>query len=111
MAFGRWMLPVFRLLAKGKGLRGTAWDLFGYTRERKLERRMIADYEKLLDEIAQRLTPATHATAVALAALPLDIKGYGHIKERNYKAAKAREAALLAELRDPSPRTALKAAE
>jgi indolepyruvate ferredoxin oxidoreductase len=111
MAFGRWMLPAFRLLAKGKRLRGTAWDLFGYTRERKLERRMIADYEKLLDEIAERLTPATHATAVALATLPLDIKGYGHIKERNYKAAKAREAALLAELRDPSPRTALKAAE
>ena len=72
---------------------------------------MIADYEKLLDEIAERLTPATHATAVALATLPLDIKGFGHIKERNYKAAKAREAALLAELRNPSPPTALKAAE
>ena len=55
--------------------------------------------------------PATHATAVALASLPLDVKGFGHIKERNYKAAKAREAALLAELRNPSPPTALKAAE
>ena len=110
MQFGRWMLPVFRLLAKGKRLRGTAWDVFGYTHERKLERQMIADYEKLLDEIAERLTPATHATAVALAGLPLDIKGFGHIKERNYKVAKAREAALLAELRNPSP-TALKAAE
>ena len=57
MKFGRWMLPVFRLLAKGKALRGTAWDVFGYTHERKLERQMIADYEKLLDEIAERLTP------------------------------------------------------
>ena len=103
MKFGRWMLPVFRLLAKGKSLRGTAWDVFGYTHERKLERQMIADYETLLDEIAERLTPANHATAVALATLPLDIKGFGHIKERNYKAAKAREAALLAELRNPSP--------
>jgi len=109
--FGRWMLPLFRLLAKGKGLRGTAWDLFGYTRERKIERQMIADYEKLLDEIADRLTPATHATAVALAGLPLDIRGYGHIKERNYKLVKGREAALLAELRSPSPPAALKAAE
>ena len=110
MKFGRWMLPVFRLLAKGKALRGTALDVFGYTHERKLERQMIADYERLLDELAERLTPATHATAVALAGLPMDIKGFGHIKERNYKSVKAREAALLAELRDPSPK-ALKAAE
>ena len=110
MRFGAWMLPVFRLLAKGKRLRGTALDVFGYSAERKLERQMIADYEKLLDEIAERLTPSSHATAVALASLALDIKGFGHIKERNYKAAKARETALLAELRNPSP-TALKAAE
>src|SRR5436190_2833390 len=110
MRFGAWMLPVFRLLAKGKRLRGTALDVFGYSAERKLERQMIADYEKLMDEIAARLTPASHATAVALAALALDTKGFGHIKERNYKAAKARETALLAELRNPSP-TALKAAE
>jgi indolepyruvate ferredoxin oxidoreductase len=110
MSFGRWMLPVFRLLAKGKRLRGTAWDPFGYTRERRLERQMIADYEALLDEMAMRLSPATHATAVALATLPLEIKGFGHIKERNYKLAKAREATLLAKLRNPSP-TLLKAAE
>jgi indolepyruvate ferredoxin oxidoreductase len=111
MKFGRWMLPVFRLLAKGKGLRGTAWDVFGYTKERKLERQMIADYEALLDEIAERLSPATHKTVVALASLALDIRGFGHIKERNYQAAKAREKALLAELRNPSPPTVLKAAE
>ena len=105
MQFGAWMMPLFRLLAKGKGLRGTAWDVFGYTAERKLERQMIADYEALLDEIGQRLTPATHATAVALASLALDVKGFGHIKLRNYKKAKKREAALLAELRNPSPPT------
>jgi indolepyruvate ferredoxin oxidoreductase len=111
MKFGRWMLPVFRLLAKGKRLRGTAWDLFGYTRERRLERRMIADCEALLDELTERLSPATHATAVALASLPLEIRGFGHIKQRNYDLAKGREAALLAELRNPSPPTLLKAAE
>jgi indolepyruvate ferredoxin oxidoreductase len=109
--FGAWMLPVFRLLAKGKGLRGTAFDIFGYSAERKLERKMIADYEALLDEIAERLSPATHRSAVALAGLALDIKGFGHIKERNYKAAKVKETRLLAELRNPSPPTALKAAE
>jgi indolepyruvate ferredoxin oxidoreductase len=110
MTFGAWMLPVFRLLAKCRRLRGTAWDLFGYTKERRLERQTITDYEKLLDEIAERLSPATHHTAVALASLPLEIRGFGHIKERNYKLAKARETALLAELRTPSP-TLLKAAE
>jgi indolepyruvate ferredoxin oxidoreductase len=111
MQFGAWMMPLFRLLAKGKGLRGTAWDVFGYTAERKLERQMIADYERLLDEIGERLNPATHATAVALASLALDVKGFGHIKLRNYKKAKEREATLLAELRNPSPPTLLKAAE
>jgi indolepyruvate ferredoxin oxidoreductase len=111
MKFGSWMLPVFRLLAKGKGLRGTAFDVFGYTAERKAERQMIADYEKLLDEISERLTTGNHTTAVALATLPLDIKGFGHIKERNHKAMKAREVALLAELRNPSPKPALRAAE
>ena len=110
MQFGRWLLPVFRALSKGRRLRGTAWDVFGYTQERQLERQMIADYELLLDEIVRRLSPQTHATAVALARLPLDIKGFGHIKLRNYKAAKAREAALLAKLRNPAP-PALKAAE
>jgi indolepyruvate ferredoxin oxidoreductase len=111
MTFGPWMLPVLRLLAKGKAVRGTAWDVFGYTKERRLERQMIDDYEQLLDEIAERLSPATHHTGVALAGLPLEIKGFGHVKERNYTAAKAREAMLLADLRSPSPAPVLKAAE
>jgi indolepyruvate ferredoxin oxidoreductase len=110
MRFGGWMRPLLRLLAKGKRLRGTPFDVFGYAAERKLERQMIADYETLLDEIAQRLSFSTHATAVALAALALDIKGFGHIKLRNYSQVKAREARLLSELRNPSP-TVLKAAE
>ncbi len=110
MRFGAWMLPVFRLLAKGKRLRGTALDVFGYSAERKLERQMITDYEKLLDEIVERLSLQTHTTAVALAGLALDIKGFGHIKQRNYSTVKTREATLLADLRNPSP-TALKAAE
>jgi indolepyruvate ferredoxin oxidoreductase len=110
MRFGPWMRPLFRLLAKGKGLRGTAFDIFGYSAERKLERQMIADYEKLVAEVIERLSPATHATAVALVTLPLDIRGFGHVKLKNYKAVKAREAALLRELRSPPPK-ALKAAE
>ena len=100
---GSWIMPVFRLLARGKTLRGTRWDLFGYASERRLERRMIADYERLLDEIESRLSPATHATAVALAALPEDVKGFGHIKDASLAKAKKREAFLLAELRNPAP--------
>ena len=57
MQFGAWMMPLFRLLAKGKRLRGTRWDVFGYTAERKLERQMIADYERA----AGRDRPAAHA--------------------------------------------------
>ena len=111
MRFGAWMLPVFRLLARGKRLRGGAFDIFGYSAERRRERQMIADYERLLDEIAERLSPRhPRARRWRSPSLALDIKGYGHIKERNHKAAKAKEAALLAELRNPSP-TALKAAE
>ncbi|MGE3064886.1 MAG: indolepyruvate ferredoxin oxidoreductase family protein, partial [Hyphomicrobiaceae bacterium] len=111
MRFGAWMRPVFRVLAKGKGLRGTAWDIFGYTAERKLERQMIVDFERVLDEIGERLSPQTHQTAVALAMLPLEIRGFGHVKLRNYRLVKQREAALLAELRNPTPAPVLKAAE
>jgi indolepyruvate ferredoxin oxidoreductase len=64
---------------------------------------MIADYERLLDEILSRLSPATHATAIALARLPEDIKGFGHVKQASYAKAKKREAFLLAELRNPAP--------
>ncbi|MGH6815062.1 MAG: DUF6537 domain-containing protein, partial [Hyphomicrobiaceae bacterium] len=103
MRFGPWMLPVFRLLAKYKRLRGTRWDIFGMTAERRRERQTIADYESLLDEIARRLTPATHAVALALAKLPEDIKGFGHIKEANYAKAKKRESELLVHLTGPRP--------
>ncbi len=108
---GQWMLPVFRQLAKAKRFRGTALDLFGYSAERRLERQMIGDYEKVLDEIGQRLSSSTHATAVALAGLPEEIKGFGHVKHANYATVKKREANLLAMLRDPKSAPALMAAE
>ena len=102
MTFGAWMLPLFGLLAKGKRLRGTTLDVFGLSAERKLERKMIGDYEVLLGEIGQRLTPANHGLAIQLAANALDIKGFGHIKLRNYEQAKVRESKLLAQLRAPT---------
>ena len=98
MEFGSYMMTAFRVLAALKGLRGTWLDIFARNPERKLEVKMIGDYEKLLGEIAGGLTPANHATAVALAELPLDVKGYGYIKDGNYEKAKAKEAALLRRL-------------
>ena len=100
---GGWMLPVFRLLAKGKRLRGTRWDVFGYSAERKLERQMIADYERLLDQVAAQLDRNNHASAMALATLPLEVKGFGHVKLANYKTAKRREADLLQALASSAP--------
>ncbi|HEX2553571.1 MAG TPA: indolepyruvate ferredoxin oxidoreductase family protein [Microvirga sp.] len=99
IAFGPWMLKAFGVLARFKGLRGTALDVFGYTHERRTERRLIADFEALLAEIIAGLTPQNHATAVGLAQVQQSIRGFGHIKERNLKAAKAEEADLLARFR------------
>jgi len=98
MEFGSYMMSAFRVLAALKGLRGTWLDIFSYFAERKLEVKMIGEYEKVLSDIAASLTPANHATAVALAELPLDVKGYGYIKDDNYKKAKAKEAVLLRRL-------------
>jgi indolepyruvate ferredoxin oxidoreductase len=105
--FGAWMLPAFRLLAKLKGLRGTALDLFGYTEERKTERKLIADYEALMAELLRGLSAETHALAVKLASLPDEIRGYGHVKHAHLEKAKKKEADLLVQWRAPA---AMKAA-
>jgi indolepyruvate ferredoxin oxidoreductase len=94
MSFGPWMLKVFAVLSKFRFLRGTPLDPFGYSRERRMERQLIADYEGLLATLIAELTPDNHATAVALAALPEKIRGFGPVKRRHLAAAKAEEAAL-----------------
>ena len=99
MSFGPWMLKVFGVLAKFKVLRGTPLDPFGYTDERRTERQLIADYEALLETIIAELTPANHQTAVALAAIPEKIRGFGPVKQRHLAAAKAEEADLREQFR------------
>ena len=97
--FGGGMARWFKLLAKFKGLRGTAFDPFGRTAERKMERALIAQYEQDMETVLAHLSPETLDVAVALAELPLSIRGFGPVKEANEaKAAKDREA-LLAQLR------------
>jgi indolepyruvate ferredoxin oxidoreductase len=99
MSLGPWMLPLFGVLAKLKFLRGTALDVFGYTAERKTERRLVHDYETLLDELTANLAPDNHSLAVGLAAIPEKIRGFGHVKLRHLTTAKADEAALLEQFR------------
>jgi indolepyruvate ferredoxin oxidoreductase len=101
--FGPWMLNVFRLLAAMKGLRGTRFDIFGYSAERRLERQLITDYERLVDEILAGLDQDRHAIAVELASLPEQIRGYGHIKAAHLDKARQREAELLAAFRATRP--------
>ena len=110
MSFGPWMLKLFAVLKKFKFLRGTPFDPFGYGAERRMERRLIADYRALLETIAAELTPDNHQTAVALASLPEKIRGYGPIKERHLDIAKAEEANLREQFRSGA-QPFLKAAE
>ena len=100
-AYGPWMMAAFRTLAGLKRLRGTALDMFGRTGERRMERRLIADYEALLAEILETLSPDNHHLAVALASLPDKVRGYGHVKEANVATAKVEEAELLAAFHKP----------
>ncbi|MDQ6680559.1 MAG: indolepyruvate ferredoxin oxidoreductase family protein, partial [Pseudomonadota bacterium] len=98
--FGPWMHSAFKVLARLKGLRGTAFDVFGRTAERKTERALIGDYRASIDEVLRTLNAANLALAVEIARIPEDIRGYGHVKERHLAAARPKWAALLAEWRN-----------
>ena len=102
--FGPWMLPVFRVLARFKRFRGGAFDVFGRTRERRMERRLITEYEDVIGELIDGLAADNHALATEIASLPSRIRGFGHVKERNVEAAKAEERHLLSLFRSPAPR-------
>ena len=93
--FGSWMWTAFRLLAKLKGLRGGAFDVFGYSAERRMERALIAEYRAMVEGLLPALDAANHATAVELAALPEQIRGFGHVKETAVAAYRARKEELL----------------
>ncbi len=97
--FGPGTMWAFRLLAHLKGLRGSALDIFGRSAERQAERRLIAEYEEMMAEIIRDLSADNHRSAVALASLPEQIRGFGHVKEAAMAKAATARSALLAKFR------------
>ena len=97
-SFGPWMLRVYHLLAFLKPLRGTAFDIFGHTRERQSERRLLGEYEKLVDEAIGKITPQNIQDWTALLSYPLEIRGFGHVKHGNMVKALASRDNMLTRL-------------
>jgi indolepyruvate ferredoxin oxidoreductase len=97
--FGPWMKWAFGVLAKLKSLRGTPLDIFGYTSERKMERALIGEYRQTVMMLLAKLNDANLKQAVAIAAIPEEIRGYGHVKERHVATAKKKQAELIATYR------------
>jgi len=97
--FGPWMLRAFRLLAPLKRLRGTPFDPFGHSAERKMERALIRQYEADMEEVLPKCDPATRDAVIALAELPLSIRGFGPVKQANAARAEKRREELLSAIR------------
>jgi indolepyruvate ferredoxin oxidoreductase len=95
--FGPWMLMGFQCLKHLKVLRGTVWDVFGYTEERRMERALIDQYIDTLDMVVAKLDPHHHALAIELARIPEQIKGFGHVKARHVAAARQKWETLKAQ--------------
>jgi indolepyruvate ferredoxin oxidoreductase len=93
--YGPWMLKAMGVLAKLKGLRGTAFDPFGRTEERRTERALIAQYRADIETLLSGLNADNHALALEIARLPEQIRGFGHVKARNLAAAGLRRTQLL----------------
>ncbi|PZQ10477.1 MAG: indolepyruvate ferredoxin oxidoreductase family protein [Rhodanobacter denitrificans] len=100
--YGPWVFKAFRVLARFKGLRGSVLDPFGRTAERKMERRLIEDYYRQVDELLSGLDRDNHALAVDIASVPELIRGYGHVKERHLADALKRQDDLLSAWRSPA---------
>ena len=95
IAFGGWMLDLaFPMLARMKGLRGGALDIFGHTEERKMERGLMASYETTLDRLSAGLSAESLPLAIKIAEIPGQIRGFGHVKDASVATAKAAEEKL-----------------
>jgi indolepyruvate ferredoxin oxidoreductase len=93
--FGSWLMPMLKVLAVARRVRGTMFDVFGRTDERRLERKLIADYEQRVRELLPLLDAQRRGVAIEIAKIPHSIRGFGHVKLANLAVARAREAELL----------------
>jgi indolepyruvate ferredoxin oxidoreductase len=106
MRFGGWVLNLFGILSRLKGLRGSAFDIFGRTEERRTERALIVEYEQTVEALLASLTRDNHALAIEIASLPESIRGYGHIKAKSIEAARTKRDEMLARYRSAPVRAA-----
>lgn len=109
--FGGWMMSAFKILARLKGLRGTPFDPFGRSAERRWEKQLLADYEKTLDTIETNLNAANLETATALAGYPRKIRGFGHVRQAQARPALAERERLTKEFLEPGSQPFAVAAE
>ncbi len=94
--YGAWMFTAFKFLAKLKGLRGGSFDIFGKTAERRMERKLVADYFATVEQLIDGLNESNHALAVEIAKIPEQIRGYGHVKEEHLAKTRVRWEELMA---------------
>jgi indolepyruvate ferredoxin oxidoreductase len=99
--YGPAMLTAFRVLAKLKGLRGTPFDIFGATHERRAERALPSEYRRSIEQVIASLRADNHAQAIEIARIPEHIKGFGHVKERNLATARVQWEQLMAQWQQP----------
>jgi indolepyruvate ferredoxin oxidoreductase len=104
--YGPWMLKAFGVLARLKGLRGTALDVFGHTEERRTERALIGEYRRTIEELLPALQAANLPLAIDIARIPEEIRGYGHVKARHLAAARPKWDTLMAQWRAGGKRQA-----
>jgi indolepyruvate ferredoxin oxidoreductase len=98
--FGRWILPVLRVLALGRKIRGTKLDILGRSAHRRLERELIREYERTIDEIVNSLNAGNHGLAIEIAEYPESIRGYDVVKEESIRATMEQVEALLVAFRE-----------
>ena len=108
--FGPWFFPILKVLAKGKFIRGTIFDVFAYSSERKSEVRLIAQYESDVEKLLTSYKPEIHELCEEIALIPLNIKGFGYVKEESIRKAMLKRSKLLSALKEP-PTSCLQAAQ
>ena len=93
--FGSWIMVVFRALSACRGLRDTIFDPFRFSSERRLERKLLSDYETLVAQLIAHVESHNHVHAVDLARLPLKVRGYGYVKLRAAEAVEKEQVRLM----------------